>query len=104
MPADVFEKYLARSVKLAERKMMNTFHCKTADCTGWCIYEDDVNIFKCPVCTKKNCITCAAIHEGMDCKQYQRQLAIDSETDENAKSSRLMLEVFTHKQLYRMNG
>lgn len=69
------------------------FCSKTNDCTGWCIYEDDVNIFKCPVCRKNNCITCAAIHEGIDCLTYQRKLAIDAETDENAKSSRLMLEV-----------
>jgi len=53
VPAEVFEKYLARSVKLAESKIVNTFHCKTPDCTGWCVFEDDVNIFVCPVCKKK---------------------------------------------------
>ncbi|CAG7837166.1 unnamed protein product [Allacma fusca] len=92
VPPEIFELYLARSVKVAECKIVNTFHCKTADCTGWCVFEDDVNVFNCPVCKKRNCLTCQAIHEGVDCQQYQRQLAIDSETDENAKSSRLMLE------------
>jgi len=90
---DVFEAYLARSVKLAERVMTNTFHCRTSDCPGWCIFEDDVNSFLCPVCKKRNCLTCQAIHEDMDCRQYQRQMAIAAETDEDAKSSRLMLEV-----------
>lgn len=86
-------------MKLAESKIVNTFHCKTPDCSGWAVYEDDVNVFLCPVCKKRNCLTCAAIHEGMDCQKYQRELAIAAETDEDAKQSRLMLEVFTIYQI-----
>ena len=89
----MFERHLAQAVKLAENKIANTFHCKTNDCTGWCIFEDDVNVFKCPVCRKSNCLTCQAIHEGKNCQEYQRELAINAETDEGAKSSRIMLEV-----------
>ena len=58
VPKEIFEKLLAQSMKLAESKMKNAYHCKTNDCTGWCIFEDDVNIFKCPVCSKRNCLTC----------------------------------------------
>lgn len=54
----VYEQHLAKSVKQAENKMDNTFHCKTPDCKGWCIYEDNVNEFYCPVCRRTNCLTC----------------------------------------------
>ena len=54
----VYEKHQKKSVKEAEANMKNTFHCKTPDCAGWTIFDDDVNIFKCPLCTKVNCINC----------------------------------------------
>lgn len=53
-----YEKHLSRSIRLAENKIENTFHCKTPNCKGWCIFEDNTNSFKCPVCTIVNCITC----------------------------------------------
>lgn len=59
---------------LAENQAQNSFHCKTPDCPGWCLFEDDVNIFFCPVCCHTNCLTCAAIHEGKNCKEYQDDL------------------------------
>lgn len=55
---DVYEKHLAKSVLQAEHGIENTFHCKTHNCRGWCIYEDNVNQFKCPVCQITNCLTC----------------------------------------------
>lgn len=55
---DEYEKHLSRSIRLAENKIENTFHCKTPNCKGWCIFEDTTNSFKCPVCTIINCITC----------------------------------------------
>lgn len=55
---DEYEKHLSRSIRLAENKIENTFHCKTPNCKGWCIFEDTTNSFKCPVCTILNCITC----------------------------------------------
>ena len=54
----VYEKHQKKSMKEAEANMKNTFHCKTPDCAGWTIYDDNVNIFKCPLCNKNNCITC----------------------------------------------
>lgn len=53
-----YERHLSRSIRLAENKIENAFHCKTPNCKGWCIYEDTTNSFKCPVCTILNCITC----------------------------------------------
>ena len=54
----MYEKHQKKSVKEAEANMKNTFHCKTPDCAGWTIFDDDVNIFQCPLCKKTNCITC----------------------------------------------
>ncbi|XP_060581441.1 ranBP-type and C3HC4-type zinc finger-containing protein 1-like, partial [Ruditapes philippinarum] len=62
-PAD-FAKYLVRGLATAESQAQNSFHCKTADCPGWCIYEDHVNFFVCQVCGKENCLTCKVIHQG----------------------------------------
>lgn len=58
VPATVYDQYLAKSVAQAENKIDKSFHCKTPDCKGWCIYEDNVNEFRCPVCKKFNCLTC----------------------------------------------
>lgn len=44
--SEVYEKYLAKSLRVAENQAMNTFHCKTPNCKGWCIFEDNVNQFK----------------------------------------------------------
>lgn len=55
---EVYEQHLAKSVAMAENRMEKTFHCKTPDCKGWCIFEDNVNDFRCPVCRKTNCLTC----------------------------------------------
>lgn len=54
----LYEQFLAKSVAQAENKIDKSFHCKTPDCPGWCIFEDNVNEFKCPVCQKTNCLTC----------------------------------------------
>uniref|UniRef100_A0A8C8JI69 RanBP-type and C3HC4-type zinc finger-containing protein 1 n=1 Tax=Oncorhynchus tshawytscha TaxID=74940 RepID=A0A8C8JI69_ONCTS len=42
--------------------------------SGQCVYEDTVNVFHCPICNKHNCLLCKAIHEEMDCEQYQDDL------------------------------
>lgn len=55
---DEYDKHLTRSIRQAENKIGNTFHCKTPNCRGWCIFEDTSNIFRCPVCTIVNCLTC----------------------------------------------
>lgn len=55
---DAYEQHLAVSLRLAENRIENAFHCKTPNCRGWCIYEDNVNLFKCPICHIANCLTC----------------------------------------------
>jgi len=92
VPEDVYERYLQRSVAVAENKITNSFHCKTPDCRGWCVYEDDVNLFACPVCAHTNCLTCQAIHEGLNCKNYQEKLALDAETDPDTRKSHEFLQ------------
>lgn len=54
----VYDLFLSKSVTQAENKIDKSFHCKTPDCKGWCIFEDNVNEFHCPVCRKTNCLTC----------------------------------------------
>ncbi|XP_009469628.1 PREDICTED: sharpin [Nipponia nippon] len=53
-----YRRFLERSLVLAERRSQNSFHCKTTDCRGWCIYEDSVNEFRCPICQALNCLLC----------------------------------------------
>ncbi|KAK9888377.1 hypothetical protein WA026_000628 [Henosepilachna vigintioctopunctata] len=89
---DLYDQHLAKSVAQAENKMDKSFHCKTPDCRGWCVFEDNVNEFKCPVCRRVNCLTCQAIHMGLNCKQYQQRMTEESENDPSAKQTRLMLD------------
>ncbi|KAA0187120.1 hypothetical protein HAZT_HAZT002690, partial [Hyalella azteca] len=53
-----YEAHLKKSVQQAAVAMQNVFHCKTPDCPGFCVYEDNVNTFLCSVCYKQNCLTC----------------------------------------------
>nr|CAI5831708.1 unnamed protein product [Callosobruchus analis] len=94
---EVYEQHLAKSVAQAENKIEGSFHCKTPDCKGWCIFEDNVNEFKCPVCRKTNCLTCQAIHPGQNCKQYQERMAMESEVDEDARRTRVFLQEMVSK-------
>lgn len=57
-----FEKYAAKTLRIAESQETNSYHCKKANCQGWCIVEDVVNTFVCPVCASKNCLTCKVSH------------------------------------------
>lgn len=98
----MFEKYLQRSLSTAESQAANSFHCKTPDCRGWCIYEDLENFFKCPVCKHENCLTCKAIHEGMNCKQYQEDIKIRASNDKAAKRTQEMLQVCVHCVVFRV--
>ena len=93
MTDEELQAYHKRVLSQAENALANSFHCKTPDCRGWCIYEDEVNEFTCPVCEKKNCILCKAIHEGMNCKEYQDDLKRLAENDAAAKATQDMLEV-----------
>lgn len=92
-----YDQYLAKSIIQAENKIDKSFHCKTPDCKGWCIFEDNVNEFRCPVCRRVNCLTCQAIHMGINCKQYQERMNEEAETDENAKRTKEMLQEMVNK-------
>ncbi|KAG8178906.1 hypothetical protein JTE90_017603 [Oedothorax gibbosus] len=89
---EVYERHLARSMALAESQAQDSFHCKTPDCPGWCLYEDNANTFHCPVCKRTNCLTCAAVHEGKNCRQYQDSLAFESDTSDEARKTREYLK------------
>lgn len=53
-----YERWLQRGLSVAESRCEGSYHCATADCPGWCVYEDTVNTFHCPVCKKHNCLLC----------------------------------------------
>lgn len=90
---DDYERYLQRSVNRAEAAADDSFHCKTPDCPGLCFYDDQINFFDCEVCHHQNCLTCKAIHEGQNCKQYQEDLRIKAGNDEAAKKTHEALQV-----------
>ncbi|XP_038652407.1 ranBP-type and C3HC4-type zinc finger-containing protein 1 [Scyliorhinus canicula] len=86
-----YDKFLDRGMSVAESSSANSYHCRTADCRGWCIYEDTVNEFRCPICSKLNCLLCKEIHEGMNCKQYQDDLRSRALNDSAARRTTEML-------------
>lgn len=92
VPDDVYQRYLNIGLRLAESAIPNSYHCKTPNCQGWCIYEDDVNFFDCPVCNRSNCLTCKAIHEGQNCKEFQAELDKTSLNNSEAKRTKKLLE------------
>ncbi|XP_043288695.1 uncharacterized protein [Venturia canescens] len=90
---EVYQQHLAKSITQAENNAgNNAFHCKTPDCPGWCIYDDNVNNFLCPVCGVNNCLTCQVVHTGKNCRQYQEELRLSKETDHESKRTAAMLE------------
>lgn len=58
VPAEEYERWLQRGLSVAESRCEGSYHCATPDCLGWCVYEDTVNVFHCPVCKKHNCLIC----------------------------------------------
>ncbi|XP_067294835.1 ranBP-type and C3HC4-type zinc finger-containing protein 1 [Pseudorasbora parva] len=93
---DDYERWLQRGLSVAESRCEGSYHCATADCPGWCVYEDTVNTFNCPVCKKHNCLLCKAIHEGMNCKQYQDDLAARAINDSAARRTRDLLKTLVN--------
>ncbi|KPP69555.1 hypothetical protein Z043_111681 [Scleropages formosus] len=89
---DEYERWLQRGLLVAESQCKSSYHCATPDCHGWCEYEDTVNIFHCPVCRKHNCLLCKAIHEGMNCKQYQDDLTARAVNDLAARRTHDLLK------------
>ncbi|XP_077085196.1 ranBP-type and C3HC4-type zinc finger-containing protein 1 isoform X1 [Siphateles boraxobius] len=93
---DDYERWLKRGLSVAESRCEGSYHCATADCPGWCVYEDTVNTFHCPVCKKHNCLLCKAIHEGMNCKQYQDDIAARAINDSAARRTRDLLKTLVN--------
>ena len=93
MTAEVYERLLLLSVQEAESRESHSFHCCTPDCGSWCIYEDEVNVFDCPVCSHANCLTCKAQHEGSTCRQHQDGLRARAAVDVAAKKTQKKIEV-----------
>lgn len=86
-----YDEHLAKSLRIAENQIENSFHCRTPNCKGWCIYEDDVNVFKCPICQLLNCLTCRVIHDGLNCQQYQNMMKKNLENNpENATTLNML--------------
>ncbi|XP_069561655.1 ranBP-type and C3HC4-type zinc finger-containing protein 1 [Brachyistius frenatus] len=92
VPAEEYERWLQRGLSVAESRCEGSYHCATPDCLGWCVYEDTVNVFHCPVCKKHNCLICKSIHEGMNCKQYQDDLAARAINDSAARRTTYLLK------------
>eukprot|EP00072_Mus_musculus_P071751 XP_017173514.1 PREDICTED: ranBP-type and C3HC4-type zinc finger-containing protein 1 isoform X3 [Mus musculus] len=88
-----YQRFLDLGVSIAENRSTLSYHCKTPDCRGWCFFEDDVNEFTCPVCTRVNCLLCKAIHEHMNCREYQDDLALRAQNDVAARQTTEMLKV-----------
>ncbi|PIO26494.1 hypothetical protein AB205_0088240 [Aquarana catesbeiana] len=90
--SEEYSRFLERGLIVAESRSQNSYHCRTADCKGWCIYEDSVNEFFCPICGAENCLICKAIHSGMNCKEYQDDLRIRALNDTAARQTSDMLK------------
>lgn len=86
-----YQRFLDLGISIAENRSAFSYHCKTLDCKGWCFFEDDVNEFTCPVCLRINCLVCKAIHEKMNCKEYQDDLALRAQNDVAARQTTEML-------------
>ena len=93
-----------RGLMQAENAAGDSFHCRSADCNGFCFYEDEVNEFDCPLCKKRNCLLCKAIHEDMNCQEYQEDLKRRAENDAAAKATQDMLEVSVHSFISSGSG
>ncbi|KAK0157826.1 hypothetical protein PV328_011516 [Microctonus aethiopoides] len=89
---DLYDLHLIKSISQAENNAgENGFHCKTPDCSYWCLYEENINNFMCPVCNKTNCITCRAIHEGQNCLEYQEYIRLSKDCDGESKQTAAVL-------------
>lgn len=86
------QRFLELRLNIAESRSEHSFHCQTPNCRGWCIYEDEVNEFRCDLCNETNCLLCRAIHKDMNCKDYQDDLRIRAENDKAAQQTKQMLE------------
>lgn len=87
-----YDEYKKRSLKSAEAKAANTFHCLTPNCEGFCFYDEEHNFFDCPICRRMSCLTCKVIHEGQNCREYQDDIRIKAVNDETARQTQEELQ------------
>ncbi|XP_019734926.1 ranBP-type and C3HC4-type zinc finger-containing protein 1 isoform X1 [Hippocampus comes] len=92
LTAEEHERFLEQRLSVAESRLDHTFHCRTPNCRGWCIYEDEVNHFQCQLCSQLNCLLCKAIHKDMNCQEYQDDLRTRAEKDHAVQQTQLLLE------------
>lgn len=86
-PADVYEQFLHRSLKLGETNLDNVIHCHTPNCIGF-VQANEANIaFACQVCNAINCVKCKAIHEQKTCDEYQFDLKNDVKNQDELKKT-----------------
>ncbi|GFR13069.1 ranBP-type and C3HC4-type zinc finger-containing protein 1 [Trichonephila clavata] len=90
--SEIYERYLQRSIITAESIAEKSFHCKTPDCPGWCMFDDNINVFPCPVCLHYNCLNCRTIHEGLNCRQYQDKLKSEKKLDPDSEKTLQFLD------------
>lgn len=57
-----FDKYMEKTLRLAEATIVGSYHCKKPNCNGWCIVEDNINTFQCPCCGSENCLSCQVLN------------------------------------------
>lgn len=88
--AEMFDKHLQKSLKLAEHANGLTFHCRTPDCTNFIELGDELLLnFKCLACCKVNCIKCKAVHEGKNCIEYQEEVNPHLKDERQANENQL---------------
>ena len=61
------EKVHNRGLALAEGQS-RSFHCKTPDCKGWCIYEDEVSMYD--ALYEEPLYACILLHLGVGAYTY----------------------------------
>lgn len=65
-----YNRFLSHCLRVAEKRMSDSFHCKTNDCQGWCILEEDQRTFLCPVCEATSCTVCEVIARNYILKRF----------------------------------
>lgn len=56
---DVYDKHVHKSFLEAKKTIKDGFECKTIDCKGYWIYEQNVYNYICPLCKIENCTACS---------------------------------------------
>ncbi|TRY62164.1 hypothetical protein TCAL_04191 [Tigriopus californicus] len=82
---DVLKRREKQSLKELQTGDEKIFQCRADNCEGWFFLDDDALNFKCPQCQALNCVSCRAVHTGVDCKQYQEQ-EFDSKNPDSMKT------------------